>query len=205
MLKGYDNRQLQLFSVLISTKDFYTYRHQDHVSQIVGVFWDYLPQEIRKQTSKRRLVKLGQIHDIGKLFIDSEILNKSDKLNEDEWEIMRSHAAIGAGIIDKTSLKSLSNSVLLHHEWKNGNGYYKVLAEQIPIESRIISICDTLSALTNDRPYRKGKSVPEAMQIIKDGAGTQFDEVLVDWFLKIDTARLMAVDSILKKNVLHCA
>ena len=121
----FGEQQLELLSVLISTKSHYVYGHQEHVAAIVNIFYYYLPKEIRKKVNRKKLVKAAKMHDVGKLFIVDDILNKPGKLTEEEYDIIKSHAAIGAGILDKTFHREISNFVLCHHEWINGQGYYQ--------------------------------------------------------------------------------
>ena len=185
-------QQLELLSVLVGTKDGYTYGHQEHCAAIANVFYKNLPKEIRKKINRKRLVKAARLHDIGKLFISDTIINKPNNLTDDEYEIIKQHAAIGAEILNKTSHTDLSNVAFCHHEWINGNGYYHVKDEHIPLEAKIITICDAFSALVNNRPYRKGMPIDEALNRIKEAAGTQFDETLVGYFVKINFLELIS-------------
>jgi HD-GYP domain-containing protein (c-di-GMP phosphodiesterase class II) len=183
-------------SVLIGAKDGYTYGHQEHCAAIANVFYKNLPNHLRKKVNRRRLIKAAKLHDIGKLFISDAIINKPSKLTDEEYEIIKQHAAIGAEILNKTSHTYLSNIAFCHHEWINGAGYYHVRDEHIPLEAKIISICDAFSALISNRPYRKGTPIDEAFEIIKQFAGTQFDEELVGYFAKINYLDLMSAKKV---------
>lgn len=127
------------------------------------------------------------LHDIGKIGIPLEILNKPGKLSEDEWSVLRTHAAKGYQICMSTEeLRPIARMVLCHHERWDGKGYpERIEGERIPLLSRVISVVDSYDAMVNDRPYRKGLTVPAAQAEIRRCAGTQFDPVLSDEFLKM--------------------
>ena len=127
------------------------------------------------------------LHDIGKIGIPLEILNKPGKLSEDEWAVLRTHPAKGYQICMSTSeLSPIARMVLCHHERWDGAGYPEQIAgERIPILSRVISIVDAYDAMVNDRPYRKGLSVQAAQEEIRRCSGTQFDPTLAAEFLRM--------------------
>ncbi len=131
------------------------------------------------------LALLCLLHDIGKLGIPLEILNKPGKLTDAEWEVMRSHAEKGYRIAKASKeLESIAPLILHHHECWNGSGYPdKLKQEEIPLLSRIIAVVDTYDAMTNDRPYRRGMSPNEACNELIRCAGTQFDPYLVSEFI----------------------
>lgn len=137
------------------------------------------------QSSINQLKLLANFHDIGKVGIPDNILNKPGPLNESEWKIMRGHCRIGKKIADESKdLKEIGDLILKHHENYDGSGYpFGLAGEKIPIECRILSIVDAFDAMTNDRPYRKGMPVHEAKQELKRCAGTQFDPNLIDIFI----------------------
>jgi HD-GYP domain-containing protein (c-di-GMP phosphodiesterase class II) len=154
---------------------------------------------MKRDVNKKMLIRAGHLHDIGKLFISSEILNKPDKLTDDEFESVKAHPNSGAMILNGTSHKSISQIVALHHERVDGKGYYGVRRHDIPIESKIIAVADTFSALTTNRCYRQGFSVDDALDEIKRCSGTQFDERIVKCFLNIDISELRAASTTIKK------
>jgi len=134
---------------------------------------------------------LSNVHDIGKIIIDDKILNKPDKLTEQEWVEMKKHPDIGYRIAQASpDIRHISDSILCHHERWDGKGYPHGLAgEAIPMFARILAIVDAFDAMTNDRTYRKAMPVDAAIQEIKNGAGKQFDPEISGVF-----ARLMAKD-----------
>lgn len=127
------------------------------------------------------------LHDIGKIAIPLEILNKPGKLTNAEWAALRSHADKGYQIaIASKELKPIADYIRYHHERWDGKGYPAGLAgENIPVISRIISIVDAYDAMVNDRCYRKALSTEHAMKEIRDNAGTQFDPHMAEIFLEL--------------------
>ena len=129
---------------------------------------------------------LASLHDIGKVAITEEILLKKLKLTEEEWEAIKKHPVIGSNIVKSTrQIAHISEGILHHHEWWNGAGYPSGLkGEEIPIESRIISIVDAYDVMRNGRPYKKKMSKIEAIEELRRCSGTQFDTELVEIFIK---------------------
>ena len=128
----------------------------------------------------------ADLHDIGKIGISEDILLKKGKLTAEEYEIMKTHSEKGYRIINATSeLQSIAEAVLYHHERWDGTGYPMGLkGEEIPIISRIISVCDSFDVMVNDRVYKKAISKEEAIAEVKRCSGTQFDPKVVEAFLK---------------------
>ncbi len=129
----------------------------------------------------------GLLHDIGKIAIPETILNKPSSLTEEEWMIIKKHPIQSAEIIKPIkSLSMIEKWLLYHHERWDGSGYPQGLrGNEIPVEARILAISDTYSAMTGDRPYRKGLSDEQTREEIKRFAGRQFDPALVEIFLGI--------------------
>lgn len=126
------------------------------------------------------------MHDVGKIGVPLEILNKPNKLNDAEWRVMMSHSQKGYEIASTSpELKDIATLILHHHERWDGHGYPLGLAgENIPLLSRIIAIVDAYDAMTHDRPYRKAVSTDQAKAELERCAGTQFDPNLVKAFLE---------------------
>ena len=127
------------------------------------------------------------LHDIGKIGIPLEILNKPGKLSEPEWTVLHSHAEKGYQIaMSSDELKSIARMILYHHERWDGRGYPEKLAgNSIPVLSRVISVVDAYDAMVNDRAYRKAMSPEAAQTEIRQCAGTQFDPCLAEEFLNM--------------------
>ncbi|MGI6553973.1 MAG: HD-GYP domain-containing protein, partial [Bacillota bacterium] len=133
------------------------------------------------------LLLLALMHDIGKIGIPDDILNKESPLSEEEWEIMKTHTAIGYRIASASpELSHIAYGILTHHEYYNGCGYPKGLrGKSIPRISRVLSIVDAYDVMTHDRPYRKALTREQAIAELKRCSGTQFDPVLVKMFIEI--------------------
>lgn len=140
-----------------------------------------------KQMQMDDLYLLAMLHDIGKIGIPSEIINKTGKLTDEEWVIMKTHPMIGYQIANSSNdLKSIAQGILSHHERYDGFGYpNKLKGEDIPLISRIISVVDTYDAITQDRPYRIARTHEEAIIEIQACSSTQFDPEIVDVFITI--------------------
>jgi putative nucleotidyltransferase with HDIG domain len=128
----------------------------------------------------------GLLHDIGKISIPDYILYKPEKLTEDEWEIMKTHTTIGYHILrTEKRYEHLAKYVLCHHESMNGSGYPNGLkGEEIPLFSRIISVADSYSAMTSNRPYRAALDQKSAIKELYRCSDKQFDRKVVDIFVK---------------------
>jgi putative nucleotidyltransferase with HDIG domain len=129
----------------------------------------------------------GLLHDIGKIGIPPEILDKMGRLSVEESEVMRQHVRIGARILEPVAAYAdVIPIILQHHEWFNGSGYPDgVSGEAISLGARIFAVADSFDALTSDRPYRRGLGRRRAVEMIKEGAGGQFDPKVVQAFLSL--------------------
>lgn len=134
------------------------------------------------------LLNAAPMHDIGKIGIPDYILLKPGKFEPDEWNIMQTHAQIGADILsgdDSTLMKMAHAIAISHHEKWNGKGYPNSLAgDEIPLVGRITALADVFDALTSARPYKKAWAVEDAVNLIKEERGQHFEPRLVDCFLE---------------------
>ena len=134
-----------------------------------------------------QLSLLCLLHDIGKIGIPLEILNKPGKLSDEEWKILKSHTEKGYAIANSNNeLKGIADEIRHHHERWDGKGYPDGLSrESIPLLSRIIAVVDAYDAMTNNRSYRTAMSASSAMEELKQCAGSQFDPFIVSEFLRM--------------------
>ena len=142
------------------------------------------------------LVTSARLHDVGKISISDTILNKPDKLTDEEFEIMKSHTTEGERIIDQIVSRAGENEAFLHHaklfagyhhERWDGRGYpYKIGGTDIPIQGRIMAFADVYDALVSERPYKKAFTHEEAVNIIMESAGTQFDPNFAEVFNDVE-------------------
>lgn len=174
-----------LMANVIESRDPYTRGHIDRVCDIALMFGEKLGWD------KPSLVMLefgAILHDIGKIIVPTEVLNKPGKLTPKEWEILRQHPEAGAKMLkDIHHLKPAIPFVLYHHEKWDGSGYPHGLKEKkIPLAGRLLAIADVYDAMTSDRSYHKGCSKEAALTEIKSKSGIYFDPYLVEKFLKLD-------------------
>lgn len=135
------------------------------------------------------ILNASPMHDIGKIGIPDSILQKPGKLDAAEWEVMKTHAQIGADLLegDDSDLLVMAKTIALtHHEKWNGSGYPNALSgEDIPLVGRIVAIADVFDALTSVRPYKDAWPVDKAIELIRSERGQHFDPQLVDHFMHI--------------------
>ncbi len=168
----------------LDTRDAYTAGH----SAAVAVYTRDIAREMGFDDETVRLAHLaGLLHDIGKIGVPGRVLNKQSPLDDEEYELMKTHAAMGAEILGEVDLyKDIAILVRYHHERIDGRGYPDRLeGEAIPAISRMISVADTYSAMTTDRPYRDGMPTEKAMSILQECRGTQLDADFTNAFLRI--------------------
>ncbi len=160
----------------IKQHDLATYRHCQRVANISISIGEGLTLD---QSTLKSLCHSALLHDLGKVGISKEILNRGEKLTLQEWDIIRQHPVTGASMIqgEKTISGDIVAGVLAHHERWNGKGYpYGLAGENIPLLSRIISVADALDAMISARPYRRRPlSIDEAISEIQSLSGQQFD------------------------------
>jgi len=156
--------------------------HTEKVSEYCGEVARAL-QMSEKEISEIKTV--GVLHDIGKIAIPPDILNKPDQLTHEEWEMIKSHAATGYNILKNVDeFAAYAEAVLHHHERWDGKGYPAGLkGADIPLYSRIVAIVDAFEAMTSQRPYQKTKTRDEAAAELARCAGSQFDPHLVQVFI----------------------
>jgi HD-GYP domain-containing protein (c-di-GMP phosphodiesterase class II) len=132
------------------------------------------------------LEMLGLLHDIGKIAIDKEILNKPGRLTKKEWNEVKRHPEIGYRILSSVNdMAELAEFILAHHERWDGEGYPKGLrGEDIPLQSRVLALADAYDAMTSERAYRRSLSESAAVEELEKNAGTQFDPEIVRIFIE---------------------
>lgn len=183
-LKEIDINYLSMIEIManaIEVIDAYTSEHNNRVADISAMIGEYI-----NFPDIEALKIAARLHDIGKISIPSEVLNKHGKLSPEEFEIIKTHPVAGFQIMDKIEyFKEIKYGVLYHHERYDGKGYpHGLVGDEIPLLAQIISIADVFDALITDRPYRKAFSIEKAVEVIIEGSGTMFNPILVEAFLK---------------------
>jgi putative nucleotidyltransferase with HDIG domain len=159
---------------LLEEDDEYTGHHTEDVVELAVK----VAEEMGLDEDARRETEMGALlHDIGKIAVPDEIINKPGPLNDEEWAIMKTHTVVGERMLQQVGglLSSVGRVVRASHERWDGGGYPDGLAgEQIPVPARICAACDAFNAMTTDRSYRKALPLSVAISELRDNAGTQF-------------------------------
>jgi len=179
-----ENRELfvgtvKALAAAIDGKDRYTRGHSERVSRISVAIGTRLGMgEVELETLRMS----GLLHDVGKIAIDDSILKKPAALNAEEYEIMKTHPQQGYKIMSQIpAMKEFLPGMYMHHEMVNGAGYPQGLkGDEIPLQAKIVSIADAFDAMTIDRPYSKGMSLEDALNLIKSFVGTRYDGKVVE-------------------------
>jgi putative two-component system response regulator len=182
-----DQAYLETVTVLANTvegRDLNTGQHVQRVTNLARL----LAKELNWPEDHLRLLEFGaRLHDIGKIVVPDQILNKPGPLSKEEWEIMKTHTIAGAKILRE--IKHLQGAVpyaLYHHERWNGAGYpYGLKGRDIPLEGRVLALVDVYDALTTERPYHPARPHEEVIQYLHLRAGTHFDPDLVPIFIDL--------------------
>lgn len=178
----------------IDAKDHYTFGHSQKVAEYATI----LASKLSLDKSHVELIQeAGLLHDIGKIGIPENILTKTGRLTNDEFEIVKQHVEMSITIIKHLpSMNHVIPAVIGHHERWDGKGYPRGLrCENIPLAARCLAIADAFDAMTSNRPYRKGLSVNAALTEIENNIGTQFDPLLANIFVKLVRDGVIKVDS----------
>lgn len=168
---------------VVDAKDIYTRGHSDRVSQYAAA----TAKQLGRDPHYCEQIRIaGLFHDVGKLSVPDEILLKTSRLTDQEYEVIKTHCRIGADILAHiTQFHPILPAVLSHHERYDGKGYPDGLkGEEIPEMARIIAVADSFDAMTSDRQYRKSLGYRHAVEELERGKGTQFDPHIVDVFLE---------------------
>ena len=166
------------------SKDQYTENHSYRVSIYASKIAETLHFSAERIEDVRAAALL---HDIGKLDVSREVLYKAARLTQVEFAEVKAHVDRGIALLEPVggTLRRVIPIILAHHEKFDGTGYHSTQGDEIPLESRILSVADVYDSLTSDRPYRKAMSPFEVREMIAKGAGTEFDPDVVDAFLTV--------------------
>lgn len=181
---------IQMLSLLIDSVDKHTQSHSYRVSYVA----EKIARQMRCSEAEVENIRIAALlHDLGKIGVSAEILNKIGKLSVEEREEIKQHAKLGADALTPIGGRVLQilPYILLHHEKYDGSGYHTMAGEGIPLGARIIALADYYDALVSDRPYRQGLSPLIVKKDIVSNAGTHFDPAVVKAFEAVfDTAPL---------------
>jgi len=187
------------FADLVEGRDDNTGGHIDRTSTYIQILLDALYErgiykdEIEK-LNRDSFISSARLHDVGKIVISDIILNKPGKLTDEEFDIMKTHTSEGEQAIDQIASRTndvefLNNARLFagsHHERWDGRGYPRGLKEtEIPLHGRIMAVADVFDALVSERPYKKPFEPDEAVRLIMENVGTQFDPLIAEVFYEV--------------------
>jgi diguanylate cyclase (GGDEF)-like protein len=173
---------LQGLVLAVDRKDHYTKLH----SEDVATYALYIAERVGLPDEVRASLRIGSLlHDVGKIGIPDDILRKPGQLTAREYDILKQHVALGDLLVGSMpDVQHIREAVRYHHERWDGEGYLVGLAgEDIPLIARVLAVADAYSAMTTNRPYRKGMPVERALAELRAVAGTQLDAALVDAFV----------------------
>jgi putative nucleotidyltransferase with HDIG domain len=175
---------VEMLSLIIASVDQETQSHSNRVSAISVM----IARALRCSENEIENIKAAALlHDLGKLGVSNQVLQKVGALTNEERQLIRNHAAQGAEIIRPVGgrVDQILPYIIYHHEQYDGSGYHKLIGESIPLGARIIAVADVYDALMSDRPYRKGVSPAEARDHIVTNSGKFFDPRVVEAFVSV--------------------
>lgn len=177
-------KSLKAFISMINKKDRYTYAHTERVVIYTNWFAEYLELE---EEEKIQLKMAAYLHDIGKIEVPEEVLNKKDRLTDHEFSLLKQHPVAGVDLIQHIEqFKPFIPIIKHHHERYDGRGYPDGLkGKEIPYLARVLTIADSFDAMTSNRPYNNRKNHEDGINELRANAGTQFDSELVESFIKM--------------------
>jgi HD-GYP domain-containing protein (c-di-GMP phosphodiesterase class II) len=184
---------LKALTSSIDAKDTYTHGHSERVAYISRWIAEKLCRlEYMTEDQIHKVYLAGLLHDIGKIGIEEAVLRKNGKLTDQEYSLIKKHPSIGAGILREIQqMREIVPGVLCHHERIDGRGYPNGLSgDEIPLIGKIVGLADSFDAMTSRRTYRNAMTVEKALEEIKKGLGTQFDENIGGIFLDSDINEL---------------
>lgn len=183
-------KTLYVMASFVEARDPYTGGHLWRVSQFSRI----LAEDVGLPTRDVARITLGGfLHDLGKIGVPDAILNKPDRLTDDEYAVIKTHPEVGNSLLSGHPLAELARAaVMSHHETPDGKGYPHALAgEAIALDARIVGITDAFDAMTSTRPYRRGMPITKALTIIEENLGRQFDQALGQRFIRLGRTQVL--------------
>lgn len=182
-----------IMAAMMDIRDSYTAGHSIRVAEyavLIGKEYGLDSEQVGL------LKKSALLHDIGKVGIPDIVLLKDGKLTEEEFEEIKKHPVIGAKILEQYNMDEellrLVPGIRYHHERYDGFGYPDgLLGDDIPLFGRIIAVADAFDAMTSNRTYRAGMTVEKALDILQDGSGSQWDPIIVQYFIQLKSKELL--------------
>ena len=182
-IRGILQESFETFARIIDAKDPYTRGHSLRVAEYAKLIAGEMGYS---EEDRERVYWIGMLHDIGKIGVTDLILQKPGRLDNSEYSLIQTHVDVGGRILeDFEALPGIAEGAKYHHERWDGKGYPEGLhGEVIPLSARIMAVADVFDALTSKRIYKPAFPVEEALKILQDGAGKQFDPKCVEVFME---------------------
>ncbi len=194
-LKGAQTGTICALSLLLDLKDLKTGLHATRLAEWAVRVAEHIGVD---HEAIKEIEIASLLHDIGKIGVPDSILLKPARLTEDEFTVVKKHSDYGWAILNSVpGLERTSLLVLHHHERFDGKGYPAGLSgTSIPLGARIVAVVDTFDAMLSDRPYRKGFSAAQVMELLEPEAGAQFDPDVLQHFFEIASRHLNEISQI---------
>ena len=195
---------LHRLAVAAEYRDDLTGRHAERV----GLLSALIARELQLPEEEVRLIRrAATLHDVGKIGVSDSILMKAGPLTSEEYDLMRRHTGIGERILSGSRfplLQMAAEIAVSHHEWWNGKGYSGGLrGDGIPITGRIVAVADVFDSLTHARPYKEAFPREEALELVREGSGSQFDPRVVEGFMVlVERGDVDRLDEMVKEDVI---
>ncbi len=156
-------------------------------SRVVSRYAELVARELQLSEEVVERVRIGGLlHDVGKIGVPENVLNKPEPLDDGDWQEIRRHPLIAARILDSSAVADIRDWIVSHHERPDGQGYpHGLTGEEIPLEARILGVADAYEAMTSERIYRTALTPAEARAELMRGVGSQFDERVVKAFVRV--------------------
>ena len=183
-LRSISVQTIRSLALTIEKKDPYTYGHQMRVAHLAVK----IAREMGLSDKQIETIYYGSIiHDIGKIFIPSDILNRPGKLSDVEFTLIKTHPQIGYDILKEIELPwNIADMILEHHEHLDGSGYPRnITGDQIMLESRILTVSDVVESIASHRPYRPEKGIERSLTEIEENQGKHYDPEVVETCLSL--------------------
>jgi PAS domain S-box-containing protein len=175
---------IKAVSLTVEQRDPYTAGHMNRVAELALAIGKKLGLS---KNSLEGIRFAAEIHDLGKISIPAEILNRPGKLSDEEFELIKTHSQLGYDIIKHIDFPwPVADMILQHHERLDGKGYPNGLkSEDILFESKVLSVADVVEAVSSHRPYRAALGIDKGLEVVQEGSGTQFDEQVVQACIEV--------------------
>lgn len=183
-VENFSKQLIEALAKTIDAKDKYTNGHSVRVAKYAKMIADKMGKD---EDEQKTIFDIGMLHDIGKIGVQEEIINKTSKLTDAEYDIIKTHPIIGADILNTISeMPEIAIGARWHHERYDGKGYPdKLKGDNIPEIARIIAVADAYDAMASNRSYRKALPQEVVREEIEKGKGTQFDPQIADFMLEL--------------------